>query len=160
MSAGGASPHAVHTLDGLAPQFREALVATLAACRAAGMDAIAFETTRSDALAQLYHKRGRPPTAEYPRPVTNAPDASWTWHGYSLAADIISESKEWDAGEAWFAKMATMAKAHGLKWGGDWKQADLPHVQWGRCKASPSKVARDLYHAGQVAEVWRLVGAA
>lgn len=159
MSAGASSPHAVHTLDGLAPKFREALEATLAACKAAGLDAIAYETTRSNDLAHAYYTRGRPPSKEYPHPVTNAPDASWTWHGYGLACDIISASKEWNAGDEWFRKMAAMAKAHGMKWGGDWKMADVPHVQWGRCKASPSKVARALHAAGEIGEVWKLVGA-
>ena len=159
MSSGGASPHAVHALDGLAPKFREALVATLADCNAAGLDAIAFETTRSDELARVYHTRGRPPSPEYPHPVTNAPDASWTWHGYGLACDIISAKYEWSVAPEWFAKMAAIAKRHGLKWGGDWKSKDLPHIQWGKCKASPSQVARTL-HADHIAEVWTLVDAA
>jgi hypothetical protein len=46
-----------------------------------------------------------------------------------------------------------------LDWGGDWTVRDLPHVQWGKCKASPSYVARGLYASGDVEAVWKAVGA-
>lgn len=158
MSAGGRSPTAQRTLDGLAPKFRAALEATLKQCHREGLDAVIFETIRSDALAKVYYDRGRPPTAEYPSPVTNAPDASRTWHGYGLAADIISATREWDAGDAWFEKMGRIAKENGLDWGGDWRQRDLPHVQFGTLKPAPSETARALYPAN-ITAVWSLVGA-
>ena len=159
MSAGGNAACVVSSCDGLAPKFAAALVATIEQCHAEGLDAVIFETTRSDALAQVYYRRGRPPSAEFPSPVTNAPDASWTWHGYGLAADIISASREWNAGQSWFTEMGRIAKANGLDWGGDWNHPDLPHVQFGTLKASPSEQSRSLY-PGHIAEVWALVGAA
>ena len=159
MSAGGSAPGVERSLDHLAPAFARALTDTIDACHIAGLDAMVYETLRSDDIAKLYFKRGRPPTPEYPHTVTNAPDASWTWHGYGLAADIISKSKEWDAGEVWFHRMGQIAMQHGLDWGGSWAHADLPHVQWGTLKPSPSIVARTLYKQGQIEEVWRIVGA-
>lgn len=160
MSAGGKTPHAVSNFDGLAPLFAEALMATIVDCKAAGLDAVVFETTRSKELAALYYTRGRPPSDEYPTPVTGARDASHTWHGYGLAADIISASKEWGAGDAWFATMGAIAQSHGLTWGGDWKRKDLPHVQWGRCAAAPSAISQALYAQGTPEAVWPIVRAA
>jgi hypothetical protein len=58
--------------------------------------------------------------------------------------------------------MGERAKAVGLEWGGDWANfPDRPHVQWSPMRRSPSAdVAQRLYAAGDIAEVWRRVGAA
>lgn len=160
MSAGGNVAHVNRGFVGLAPKFAAAVIAALEECNAAGLDAIAFETTRSDALAAVYYTRGRPPSKEYPKPVTNASTAAHSWHGYGLAVDVISASKEWDAGDAWFAKVAEVFKRHGCKWGGDWKSKDRPHFQWAKCKDSPSDLARSLLRNEGVEAVWRACGAA
>jgi hypothetical protein len=147
-----------HTIDLLAPKMRAAVTATLEECRLRGLDAVVHETYREHATAVAYYRRGRTqiPPSEI---VTNAPDETWSWHGYQLAADIISESRAWSAGYAWFASMGEIAKRHGLKWGGDWNHPDLPHVQWGRCKASPSDEARRILRESGMQAVWRAVGA-
>jgi len=161
MSAGGPTRVSLlnRSLDGLAPKFKAAVEASIAECHAEGLDAVVFESNRSDVLAAVYYKRGRPPTKEYPTPVTNAPDASWSWHGYGLAVDVISASKEWSAGAEWHAKVAAIFKKHSCDWGGDWKAKDLPHFQWGMCKPGPSDVSRTLYAKYRISEVWELVGA-
>jgi hypothetical protein len=48
-----------------------------------------------------------------------------------------------------------------VSWGNcnDWHHPDLPHVEFGRCKDSPSDEARRLYSDGGVKAVWRAVGA-
>ena len=56
--------------------------------------------------------------------------------------------------------VAEIAKGHGLKWGGDWSSPDLPHFQWGRCKASPSDEARRILREQGMPAVWRAVSAA
>lgn len=143
----------------LAPKFRDALDAGLAACKAAGLDAYAYETYRTNELQAIYYKRGRiviPPT----KPVTNAKTNLYSWHGYLLAADVISKSMLWSAPTSWFEKMGAIFKEHDCKWGGDWTARDLPHVQWARCKASPSDLARKLYAEGGVEAVWKAVAAA
>jgi hypothetical protein len=91
--------------------------------------------------------------------VTNAASNLTSWHGFGLACDIIHATLEWDAGTKWFRLLGDIAKGHGLKWGGEWHHPDLPHVEWGRCKDSPSDEARRLYSEGGVKAVWRAVGA-
>jgi peptidoglycan L-alanyl-D-glutamate endopeptidase CwlK len=169
-------------LGELAPRFRAAVEAALADCARAGRDAYVFEALRTDKLARLYYKRGRPPTEEFPRPVTYAKDALSSWHGYGLAVDVISRARGWfhplpianptpaalqaervraaEEGRIWFRDVATIFKAHGCDWGGDWpKRKDPPHFQFGTLKPSPSQQARDLLAAGGVKAVWRAVGA-
>lgn len=159
----------------LAPKFRVRVEAAVAECRAKGLDARVQETLRSAALQELYYTRGRPPTAAYPHPVTNARSSLYSWHGYGLAVDVISERDGWFnvrpgaptterrarmlAGDAFFRGIATIFKAHGCDWGGDWKHPDPPHFQFGGLRASPSDRARALYAAGGVEAVWRVVGA-
>ena len=159
MSAGDTSLKANRDRSLLAPKFRSAVEAGLADCEAAGLDAMVWEGHRSPELAALYYQRGRtikPPA----RPVTNARTALYTWHGYGLAVDIIHRTKFWDAGDAWFRQMADLMIPHGLKAGLDWKFVDPPHIQWGKCKASPSDRARELLAAGGEVAVWQAVGAA
>jgi len=145
-------------LSKLAPQFRTAVIAALAECSASGYDAYVYEACRSDALQKVYYARGRtiiPPTT----PVTNANDASYSWHGYAMAADIISRSKQWDVPYEWFASVAAIFKKHGCNWGGDWKKPDYPHFQFGTLRPSPSIMARELYHQGNIQKIWSIAGA-
>lgn len=163
MSAGGFlppsdAPRVVRSLDTLAPKFAAAVRAALNDANAAGLDATVFEARRSRELAVLYYARGR--TVKPPeRTVTNAPDETYSWHGYGLAVDVISLSKAWDKPPEWFAAVFVHFKRHGCRWGGEWKQKDWPHFQWGRCKASPSNEARRLLATSGVASVWQAVGA-
>lgn len=149
----------VSAIDRLAPKMQPCLRAALAEMERDGLEAIVHETERSHLTAVTYYKRGRPPTSEYPGPVTNAPDETYTWHGYRLAADIIHRRLGWKAGDAWFRRMADIAKRHGMKAGIDWKRPDAPHVQWARCKASPSDEARRILREHGVVGVWLAVDA-
>lgn len=174
----------IHTdLDDCAPLFAVAVHDAIGACERAGYDAMVAESLRTNEVQELYYRRGRPPTAEYPGPVTHARTAMYSWHGYGLAVDVISRSRAWFrplrilnptpdtlAAEArraiqerdhWYAGVSAIFKAHGLDWGGDWRapKQDLPHFQWGTLKPSPSEKARALYAAGGLEAVWRAVGA-
>ena len=143
----------------LAPQFREAVLAALADCQAKGLDAFVYEGYRSPELQALYYARGRtiiPPI----KPVTKAKSNLFSWHGYCLAVDVISQKNYWNAPGTWFAEVAESFKKFDCKWGGDWKMKDLPHFQWGRCKPSPSDVARYIIRDQGVEAVWKVVGAA
>jgi hypothetical protein len=160
MSAGGGNLKADRDLAKLAPFFRTAVEAAIAECNAPphNLDAMVFEAHRSEALQQLYFARGRtiiPPT----HTVTNARSALFSWHGYGLAVDVVHRTKFWEpeGGEAWFANVATIFKKHGCKWGGDWTKPDTPHMQWGKCKPSPSDRARELIAQGGVQAVWDAV---
>lgn len=146
---------AVTSLDGLAPQFRAAVEAVLSDMG----DAKVSESLRSFARQSYLYGFGR----EYDDGrgiVTNAASHLTSWHGYGLAVDIIHQTLEWNAGDHWFRLMADIAKGHGLDSGGDWHHPDKPHVQWGKCKDSPSDEARRLYERGGVSAVWNAVGAA
>lgn len=155
-------PRRTDNLGYLAPLFRQAVEAALAEFnkdKELGHRAIVYETYRSDSLQLIYYARGRqvrPPE----KPVTNAKSNLFSWHGYGLAVDVIHEKLEWDAPTEWFHRVADVFKAHGCKWGGDWTRADLPHLQWGKCKPSPSDNARELIATRGVAAVWQAVGAA
>lgn len=168
MSAGmgTGSPKVSDDLDLLAPAFREAVDKALEQCQAQGIQAKVFEGYRSPELQALYYKRGRtiiPP----PHTVTNAPTNLLSWHGYGLAVDVVHQSKFWEPegkdrrkNEAWFKAMADIFKQHGCKWGGDWTRPDTPHIQWGRCKPSPSPLARQIISRDGIDGVWRAVRAA
>jgi peptidoglycan L-alanyl-D-glutamate endopeptidase CwlK len=165
VSAGGVATGVHRDLDECAPKFAAAVRAGVQACRAHGLDAIVWEAYRTPELQLVYWHRGRPPTTEYPGPVTWAKSNLYSWHGYGLAVDVISECKHWKAGDAWFAAVAEEMKQHALDWGGDWKhRPDGPHFQWGTLKPTPSDRARALIQPGstlaaQMQLVWREVGA-
>lgn len=160
MSAGTTSAKikVVRDLAVLAPRFRLAVETAIAACRDANLDAMVYESYRSPALQAEYYSRGRtkiPPHGT----VTNARSNLYSWHGYGLAVDVISESAGWDKPEQWFTDVAEHFRAAGCRWGGEWKMKDLPHFQWALCKPSPSDRARELIAMGGQATVWEVVGA-
>lgn len=168
MSAGGSSSHLKPNsdLNLLAPRFKRAVEAAIADCNdparpGGSLGAKVFEGFRSPELQALYFQRGRtikPP----PKPVTNAPTNEFSWHGYGLAVDVIHKTRFWEpeGGEAWFRQVAAEFAKHGCRWGGDWTSPDLPHFQWGKCRASPSDRARSLLRSGGIEAVWQAVGAA
>ena len=147
-------------LQYLAPAFRAAVERAIAECNAPpnNLNADVYETFRSNELQQVYYQRGRsvkPPET----PVTNASTNLYSWHGYGLAVDVIHKTKGWGAGDAWYRQVADVFKKHGCKWGGDWTSPDKPHFQWGKCKPSPSAIARELIRTKGVLTVWETVGA-
>jgi peptidoglycan L-alanyl-D-glutamate endopeptidase CwlK len=148
----------IASLEYLAPAMHRAVTAALAECHDVGLDAVVHESQRSNATQAIYYARGRTQIPPH-RTVTNARSNQFSWHGYGLAVDVISKSKGWDAGELWFKLVAAIFKKHGCKWGGDWLSPDLPHMQWGKCKPSPSPLARALLKSGGIPAVWREVGA-
>jgi len=159
MSAGaGATPKPDRDLTKLAPRFRVAVERALYDCHADGLDVWVYEGLRSPELQAAYYRRGRTEIPPH-KPVTNAKSNLYSWHGFGLAVDVISQSRHWYETPQWFARVAEHFKRHGCKWGGDWKMRDLPHMQWGRCKASPSDRARVLFAEGGFKRVWEEVGA-
>lgn len=147
-------------LEPLAPAFRRALEA---ACdqvqRELGVRPRIFETLRTPERQRELYGFGRTWDEVPPRGiVTNSRDALDTWHGYGLAADVIHPTLLWAAPATFWSAIGEAARAHGLTWGGDWARfPDRPHVQWGRCRRSPSERARNLRRIGGDAAVWREV---
>lgn len=154
-----------HDLGCTAPQFAGAMLRGLRTLSLAGVDAIPYETCRTNELAELYYLLGR----------SKAPNAWKTWHFYGLACDVIhpvhgwawwpewsTTRRAWVGGNpSWYTAVVRTLNAEGLAWGGHWASfKDTPHFQWGRCRASPSPRARELYEAGGREAVWREVRAA
>lgn len=162
MSAGDDTVHAVpllpsaakvvNDLSFLAPKLTRAVTAALAECRTLGIEAVVFETYRTDALAKAYYAKGR--TAPGAK-VTNARDSVHSWHGFGMAADVIHRTLRWDAPASFWREMAAVFKAHGCAWGGDWHAfKDLPHFQWGLCPGSPDDEDRRLLRESGLLAVW------
>ena len=154
----GAEALVVDDLTELAPGMKRRVDAALAACHAANLDVIVYETVRTEELQELYYARGRTTIPPYRR-VTNVQDAKYGWHFYGLAVDVISKSKRWAQPESWWYKVAVLFKEQDLDWGGDWESPDIPHFQFGGIRKSPSDKARALYASGGKKAVWEAVGA-
>jgi hypothetical protein len=159
VSAG--APVADRDMLKVAPRFRLAVESAVTDANADGLDCYVWEAYRSQELQALYYARGRPPTPEYPKPVTYAPSNLYSWHGYGLAVDVISRQHRWDRPWTWWVAVAAHFERRGCKWGGAWKppKQDTPHFQWAACKPSPSDRARELIAAGGMEAVWFAVGA-
>jgi hypothetical protein len=149
-------------LGRLAPAFALAVQIAIEECNRPpnNLEAKVYEGYRSQALQAMYFQRGR--TVKPPiKPVTNAPTNLHSWHGFGLAVDVVHAHLFWEpsGGANWFRKVADIFKRHGCTWGGDWKMADLPHFQWGRCPPGPSDAARQLIAGAGMQAVWAHVGA-
>lgn len=147
-----------NSLDVLAPKFRDALSSALGECNDRGLDAYAYETHRSDELQNIYWQRGRTVIPPH-ETVTNVKSAQYGWHFFGLAGDIISRSRRWSVTGEWRQSVCEIMRKHGLDCGYDWPHPDPPHVQWGRCRRSPSNEARALFLSGGIGAVWDAVGA-
>lgn len=156
--------------DDLAPKFRLALDRVLTRMRGEGHDPIVYETFRTDARQEFLYGFGRL-YDDGRGVVTHSRTAEDTYHGYGLAADIISKSKHWGAGEGFWESLGRACRAEGLLWGDDWDNdgvrvgpdpdesfSDRPHVQFPK-RRSPSPLAKKLRAEGRQAEVWVLAGA-
>lgn len=153
-------PPRIDALDQCAPEFAILVRDVVADMNDAGFDAVVYETIRTDEREEWLHGFGR----EYDDGrgiVTHATSALTSWHGYGLAADLISRSQEWNAPQSFWTLLGIVAIKRGLVWGGSWRMADLPHIQFGApMRAAPSDRARELFAAGGMQAVWNEVGAA
>ena len=150
----------------LAPKFRAAVEQAVSACLAAGLEVKVHEAFRSQARQAWLFAQGRTRPGDI---VTNAPTSLTSWHGYGLAVDVIHKTRAyWPAGrgrqhvaanEQWFRRVGQVYKEHGLSWGGDWRRPDTPHMQWGRCTASPTEGAKQLMRTQGAPAVWRSLDA-
>lgn len=147
------------SLERLAPAMIVAIRAAEAACAAAKLPVLRFETFRSRARQEWLYAQGRevrPPNDI----VTNASSAIRSQHGYGLAVDFIHPRLYWKAPAQWWEDVAAIVTQHGLAWGGRWSTLpDPPHFQWARCPIAPRAVDRADYLRGDLAAVWRRYGA-
>lgn len=147
----------------LAPKFRAAVLAAISDCGTNDFPVKVNEAFRSQARQAFLFAQGR----TRPGPiVTHAPTSLTSWHGYGLAVDIIHQTRAFEpfgkdgrANERWFHEVGAIFKRNGCSWGGDWTKPDTPHMQWGKCMASPTDGARLLIRSGGAEAVWRQVEA-
>lgn len=154
------------SLANLAPQFATAVRRALAECNDAANDfeVKVFEAFRSSARQKWLYEQGRTRPGAI---VTHARSSSTSWHGYGLAVDVVHTTRLWNpygadtrANDRWFHDVGAIFKRHGCNWGGDWTHPDPPHMQWGRCSASPSASTQAMFAAAAgVAGVWARVHA-
>ena len=147
------------SLDGCAPKLAAAVRAVEADMRGEGYDPTIFETLRTNARQNWLAGFGR--RYDDGRGIITHAVTVWSsWHGFGLAADVISAAHQWDASPMFWAALGEAAARHGLVWGGSWRMKDLPHLQVGPpARTTPSPRAKQLYDQGGLEAVWREVGA-
>lgn len=151
-------PPRITELDDLAPKFRVAVENILRDMGERGHKCKVFESLRTNERQRWLYGFGR----EYDDgrgDVTGAMTARGGWHYYGLAVDIVEDdSTPWRASQLFWSDLGRIAEIHGCKWGGRWKRLDLPHVQWGTLRKSPSEKAH-YYDLQSRQTLWRKVGA-
>jgi peptidoglycan L-alanyl-D-glutamate endopeptidase CwlK len=149
----------------LAPKFAMQVQRLLIDLTVAGFDPVVRETLRTEERQRYLYGFGR----EYDDDrgvVTNSPTADTSWHGFGLAADIVSAKHGDNASAAFIDAIGAAAKKLGLTWGGDWEmpgkpRGDWPHVQHGApMRKSPSPLAKQIVEEHGLEALWRTVQAA
>lgn len=145
---------AQRTSAGCAPKFVAAVNAMLAEL-AGGLPETPFEWLRTaERQAFLYgfsreydDGRGR---------VTKAATHLNSFHGFGLAVDIVEkDATPWNAPVAFWNEIGRAAVANGLKWGGRWREPDLPHIYWGQCPPTPTTDDQLLIQTQGIEAVWQ-----
>ena len=137
------------SLDVLHPIFRAQLECMIARQKKGKWPPLVQETKRSQALQSIYAKK-KPP-------VTRVKDVATGFHGYGLAADVISATKGWND-PRFFYWQAQHAEACGLVAGFFWKSfPDAPHVQYAGWGNSPPLWARGLLRQDSLPAIWRTI---
>lgn len=101
--------------ENLLPSFQKQLVVLFARMRARGFDPFLWEGKRSPERAKQLSQTGT--------------GIERSLHINGAAVDIVSESKLWNAGAAFWAALQEEAEALGLISGRAFTSKDLPHVQ-------------------------------
>lgn len=113
-----ASAQRVNAIDLLEPVTRAAVLAILADAAAVGQPLLVFETYRSQQRQELLFHQG----------ATQLKTVGV--HHYGLAADLVKDVGGEPSWKGDFSFLGTLAKKHGLVWGGAWKGfVDACHVQ-------------------------------
>ena len=148
------------SLDGLAPRFRVLVEDLVDALECQGFDPVVAESLRTDERQKYLFGFGR----QYDDGrgvVTHSAVGHTSWHFYGLAVDVISRSRGWNPGSAFWTALGAEARIRGLVWGGDWRAlSDFPHIQFGSgMPDSPSATHAEMHVRAGVAELWRALGA-
>lgn len=110
----------------LRPDVRANVENLIAECKKQGLKILITNTVRDNEYQAYLYAQGRT------RPggiVTNS--KTTTFHGAGLAIDFCQNIKGREYEADFMLNVATIAKAMGFTWGGDWKSiVDKPHLQW------------------------------
>lgn len=146
------------SLDICAPKFAAA-VREMMHILEGGLQEQVFETMRTRERQSFLFGFGR----DYDDGrgiVTKASTQLTSWHGFGLACDVVEkDATPWSAPVTFWNAIGDAALEVGLTWGGTWTKPDLPHVQWGRCPASPTDEDRILFRTVGMSAVWSKYGA-
>lgn len=98
-------------------------------CKAQGMKVLVTSTVRDKAYQAYLYEQGRTRPGSI---VTNSKVPTFHWVAAGLAFDFCQNIKGQEYSDpAFFVNVATIAKAMGFSWGGNWKSfVDRPHLQW------------------------------
>lgn len=112
----------------LHPALRSVIPQILARCQDAGLSMLVTETWRTKAEQDTLYAKGRTAPGKI---VTNVryPDSAHCW---GVAFDFCRNvrGQEYDDHDAFFERVARIAKPFGLSWGGDWRTfVDKPHLE-------------------------------
>ena len=112
----------------LHPKLRRIVPEILAKCKAAGLPVLVTQTLRTQAEQDALYWQGRTTPGKI---VTNVrwPNGAHCW---GVAFDFCRNvrGREYDDSDGFFAKVASIAKPYGLRWGGDWTRfVDKPHLE-------------------------------
>ena len=116
-------------IDLLRPDVAANCRKLLAMCMAQGLKVLVTNTVRDREYQEYLYAQGRTRPGSI---VTNGRVPTFHWDKAGLAFDVCQNirGQEYNDG-AFFINVATIAKAMGFSWGGDWHSfVDKPHFQW------------------------------
>lgn len=158
-------PAVIADVSKLAPQMGKAVGLVLGMMRARGHTPAVRETIRTGERQLWLYGFGR--SYDDGRGIVTNVDSIYTgWHPFGLAVDIVCARNGDNASAAFWQDLADAATAYGLNAAmrvgnsGGFFRRDRPHIQWGRCRLTPSWRSRVLYQSGGLPALWRACGAA
>lgn len=116
-------------IDLLRPDVAANCRKLLAMCMAQGLKVLVTNTVRDREYQEYLYAQGRTRPGSI---VTNGRAPTFHWDKAGLVFDVCQNirGQEYNDG-AFFINVATIAKAMGFSWGGDWHSfVDKPHFQW------------------------------
>lgn len=143
--------------DSLYPPFLDRIITMIGECQDNGAHYFAVSGIRTYAEQTKLYEQGR--TKPGPK-VTNA-QAGQSAHNFGLAIDFCRDGVLDRAGlqpdyrPESYKELGEAARNHGLEWGGGWKFADFPHVQWpGFITSAQLEPLRKAYENGGLTAAW------
>lgn len=106
----------INDLALLEPVTRQNVLNIIADAKAQGTELIVFETFRSQARQQLLFNQGATKLQKV------------GVHNFGLACDIVKSIGGQPSWKGDFSILGVLAKEHGMIWGGDWGNPNIPHT--------------------------------